>query len=74
MRAALCRLIEAWLTSKDAAVSVARDGLASLHRRLRMVHVDGAETGLDTVLPAGTVLPAPAQRPFEMVTVPDPGD
>ena len=31
------RLIEAGLTSKQAAVSVARDGLASLHRRMRFV-------------------------------------
>ena len=46
------RLIEAGLTSKQAAVSVARDGLASLHRRMRVVGPDGAETGLDALVSA----------------------
>jgi hypothetical protein len=44
------RLIEAGLTSKQAAVSVARDGLASLHRRMRVVGPDGPETGLDALV------------------------
>ena len=44
------RLIEAGLKSKQAAVSVARDGLASLHRQMRVVGRDGSETGLETLL------------------------
>lgn len=58
------RLVEASLTSKDAALSVARDGLDSLHRRMRVVPADGAETGLDTLLSA------PAQRSVGTVAVP----
>ncbi len=46
------RLIEAGLPSKQAAVSVARDGLASLHRRMRVVGRHGAETGLDALVSA----------------------
>ena len=46
------RLVEAGLPSKEAAVSVARDGLESLHRRMHVVHADGAESGLDTLLSA----------------------
>src|SRR5229473_847615 len=46
------RLIEAGLTSKQAAVSVARDGLASLHRRMRVAVPDGPEAGLDTLVSA----------------------
>ena len=42
------RLIEAGLTSKQAAMSVARDGLASLHQRMRVVGRDGEETALDS--------------------------
>ncbi len=61
------RLVEAGLTSKDAAVSVARDGLESLHRRMRVVHAGGEETGLDSLLSA------PAQRSFIGVTVPGTG-
>ena len=57
------RLIEAGLTSKDAAVSVARDGLESLHRRMRVVSAGEEETGLDTLLSA------PAQWPVGTVTV-----
>ena len=54
------RLIEAGLPSKQAAVSVARDGLESLHRRMRVVGPGGAETGLDALLsaPARCVLTA----------------
>jgi hypothetical protein len=57
------RLVEAGLTSRNAAVSVAGDGLQSLHRQMRVVHADGAETGL------GTLLSATAQRPVATVTV-----
>ena len=47
------------LASRQAAVSVARDGLESLHRRMRVIGRDGEETGLDTLLSA----PAPASWP-----------
>ena len=43
------RLIEAGLPSGEAAVSVARAGLDSLHRRMRVIDGGGAETGLDTL-------------------------
>jgi hypothetical protein len=51
-------LIEAGLASKQAAVSVARDGLESLHRRMRVIGRDGAEAGLDALVsaPAGAGL------------------
>ena len=45
------RLIEAGLTSRQAAISVARDGLASLHRRMRVAG-PGEETPLDAVVSA----------------------
>jgi hypothetical protein len=61
------RLIEAGLTSRDAAVSVARDGLESVHRQMRVVPAGGGETGLDTLLSA----PAPTR--FTTVTVPGTG-
>jgi hypothetical protein len=41
------RLVEAGLASPDAAVSVARDGLASLHERMRVLDSDGVEHRLD---------------------------
>jgi hypothetical protein len=52
-------LIEAGLLSKWAAVSVARGGLESLHRRMRVIGRDGEEAGLDALVsvPAG-VAPA----------------
>ena len=61
------RLVEAGLASKDAAVSVARGGLGSAHRHMRVVHEGGVETGLDSLLSA------PAQRLVAMVTVPGTG-
>ena len=61
------RLVEAGLASKESAVSVARDGLESLHGRMRVVHADGAETGL------GSLLSAPADRLVTTVTVPGAG-
>jgi hypothetical protein len=57
------RLIEAGLTSKVAAASIARDGLESLHRRMRVVSAGGVETGL------GSLLSAPAQQIPGTVTV-----
>jgi hypothetical protein len=61
------RLVEAGLASKDAAVSVARGGLDSVHRQMRVVD-DGEETEL------GSLLSAPAQRPVATVTVPGTGE
>ena len=46
------KLIEAGLASRQAAVSVARDGLASLHQRMRVIGPDGTESGLDSVISA----------------------
>jgi hypothetical protein len=40
------RLVEAGLLSRDAALSIARDGLASLHGRMRYLPPDGTEVGL----------------------------
>ncbi len=62
------RLVEAGLTSTDAAVSVARDGLESLHRRMRFVHPAGEEAGLEFLLSA------PAQRSLDTATVPGAGE
>jgi hypothetical protein len=56
-------LIEAGLASKQAAVSVARDGLASLHRRMRAVGRDGEEAGL------GALVSAPARGGWATVRV-----
>jgi hypothetical protein len=57
------RLIEAGLASRQAAVSVARDGLESLHRRMRVAGPDGAETGLEALVSA------PSQGEIATVTV-----
>jgi hypothetical protein len=43
-------LVEAGLASPQAAMSVAREGLASLHRRMRVIGRDGEEAGLDTLV------------------------
>ncbi|HUJ05950.1 MAG TPA: hypothetical protein VLX31_07560 [Streptosporangiaceae bacterium] len=58
------RLIEAGLTSTDAALSIAGDGLESVHRRMRAVLADGSETGIDDLLttPAGDGLRTVAVR------------
>jgi hypothetical protein len=61
------RLVEAGLASKDAAVSVARGGLDSVHRQMRVVD-HGEETEL------GSLLSAPAQRSVATVTVPGTGE
>jgi hypothetical protein len=60
------RLVEAGLSSKAAALSIASDGLGSLHARMR-VRTSGAETGLDTLLSQ------PAQTSFATVSVPGSG-
>ena len=57
------RLVEAGLASKEDAVSVARNGLESLHGRMRVVHADGEETALSSLLSA------PADRLVSTVTV-----
>ncbi|MFI6263585.1 hypothetical protein [Micromonospora sp. NPDC051006] len=46
------RLVEAGLLSRDAALTIARDGLASLHSRISVIHADGRETGLAQVFDA----------------------
>jgi hypothetical protein len=56
-------LIEAGLTSRQAAMSVARDGLASLHGRMRVVRHGEPETGL------GALLSAPARHELTAVQV-----
>jgi hypothetical protein len=62
------RLIEAGLASRQAATSVARDGLASLHRRMCVVGDGGEEqAGLDALISA------PAGEPLTTVTVPGAG-
>jgi len=57
------RLIEAGLVSREAALSVAADGLASLHRRMRVTGDGGSEAGLDALISA------PAGKPLTTVTV-----
>lgn len=57
------RLVEAGLPSADAALSIARSGLASLHQRMRVVTSSGAETGLDELLSAS------ASRPMTTVEI-----
>jgi hypothetical protein len=61
------RLIEAGLASRDAAVSVAHEGLASMHRRMHVVDGQGAETGLETLLAA------PGRQLLAAVAVPGNG-
>ena len=62
------RLVEAGLTSKEAAASVARGGLESLYRQMRVAEEGGQETALDTLLSA------PAQRLYATVTVSGTGE
>jgi hypothetical protein len=61
------RLIEAGLTSRQAALAVARSGLSSLHRRMLVAAPGGQETGL------GALASAPARRTLATVTVPGTG-
>jgi hypothetical protein len=62
------RLVEAGLASRQAAVSVARDGLASLHQRMRVISPDGTESGLDSLVSAA------GQPELTTVTVAGTGD
>jgi hypothetical protein len=57
------RLIEAGLPSRQAALSVARGGLESLHRRMRVVGPGDEETALDALVSA------PAQSGLATVAV-----
>ena len=61
------RLVEAGLASKAAALSIAGDGLASLHTRMRVMRPGGAETELDALLSA------PALASFGTLSVPGAG-
>src|SRR5690348_13315537 len=74
------RLVEAGLASRQAAVSVARDGLASLHQRMRVTSPDGTESGLDSLISAAprqelaTVTVAGAGEPERTLSVPYRGE
>jgi len=57
------RLIEAGLSSPDAALAIAADGLGSVHARMRAVVGDGEEAGLDDLLTR------PARHQFGTATV-----
>ena len=57
------RLIEAGLASKDAWLAIARDGLGSLHARMRVAAPGGEEAGLSSLLTA------PARHRFVTATV-----
>jgi hypothetical protein len=61
------RLVEAGLASKDAALSIAGDGLGSLHARMRAAWPGGQETGLDALISA------PARASFVTLSVPGTG-
>jgi hypothetical protein len=74
------RLVEAGLESRQAAVSVAHDGLASLHQRMRVTGPDGAERGLDSLVSAAarhelaTVTVAGTGEPERELSVPYRGE
>ncbi|MEU5723491.1 hypothetical protein ABZ783_16925 [Micromonospora sp. NPDC047738] len=63
------RLVEAGLLSRDAAVTIARDGLAALHARMRVVAEGGTEFPLDEVFAAGA-----GQPPLATATVTGTGE
>ncbi len=54
------RLIESGLPSAEAALSIAREGLGSLYRQMRVTSSQGAETGLDEILKTSSAGPAPS--------------
>ena len=62
------RLIEAGLASRQDAIAVARDGLESLYRRMRVAGADGTESGLDALMSE------PARRVPDTVTVAGSGE
>jgi len=57
------RVIEAGLTSRDAALAIAADGLGSVHGRMRAAAADGEERDL------GDLLTRPARRALRTATV-----
>lgn len=57
------RLVEAGLSSRDAALAIAADGLESVHGRMRVAADDGEEAGL------GELMTARARRSLRTVTV-----
>ena len=61
------RLVEAGLASKAAALSIARDGVGSLHARMRVRRPGEEEAGLDALLSA------PAQASITTLSVPGAG-
>ena len=74
------RLVEAGLASKEDAVVVARNGLESLHGRMRVRHADGEEAGLGSLLRHlrtgwfSTVTVAAAGQAAEGLSLPYHGD
>jgi hypothetical protein len=62
------RLVEAGLLSREAAVTIARSGLASLHERMTVVHSDGSETRL------GELFTGAPYEPLRTATVDGSGD
>jgi hypothetical protein len=74
------RLIEAGMPSQEAAVSVARAGLDSLHARMRVINGDGTETSLDALRSAparrspATAMVKGTGQPDRELSVPYRGD
>jgi len=62
------RLLEAGLTSRKAALTIAADGLASLHDRMRVATSEGAE------LPLGSWADAPGRRTLDTIDVQGEGE
>jgi hypothetical protein len=62
------RVIEAGLASRQAALSIAADGLGSLHGRMRAVLPGGDESGLDELLTS------PARRSLGTATITGTGE
>lgn len=62
------RLVEAGLASRAAALSIAGQGLGSLHARMRVAQPRGEESGLDALLTA------PANGSLATISVPGAGE
>jgi hypothetical protein len=62
------RVLEAGLTSRDAAVTIATDGLASLHARMRFIRPSGEEVPLTEVFEPPSAAPV-EMAPLETVSV-----
>src|SRR5580693_696184 len=65
------RLIEAGLPSPEAALDVAREGLSSLYRQMRLVAADHSELGLEHVIKASPAGPAPTTVTVTGETAPE---